>query len=70
VKDNEMDTLKEKVIASLRKASEPSYTECTFSFGVDSNDNNVINPGKQRKLGNLFRNEVRRCFTIMDTKQF
>ena len=29
-----------------------------------------MNPGEKRILGSLYRNEVTRCFTVMDVKDF
>lgn len=59
VGDNDPKSLKIKVVQSLRKASEPALQNCTFDFG-----------SKPKQLGQLWRNEVVRCFKIVTEEEF
>ena len=59
IADNDPKLLKSKVIGSLRKASEPSLQNCTFSFGQS-----------QCELGSLWRNEIVKQYKILSEDEF
>lgn len=66
-----MAELKERVIEALKRASEPSLTGCSFSFGVQPQDQfRVVDPSQPVELNSLFRNELVRCFSIMTEEEF
>ena len=71
VDNYEMSELKERVIAALKRASQPSLSNCQFSFGCQiQNDRKIIDPSQPVFLNELYRNELVRCFSIMTEDEF
>ena len=72
--NTDLMSLREKTISALQRAAEPALIGCSFSFMQEPKAAKdklaLIDPSRKLELGQLFRNDLIREFTIMTEEQF